>query len=95
MRLLWNMVVDYFKSFDFQNNLSSLLYPETDSEHHSTVHLQLFLHGPCTFGVPSPTDHGDHCKSRVNAGTTPIKHKKPRHTRFLMTIAIKGILAST
>ena len=69
MRLLWNMDVDYFQRLDFQNNLSSLLYPETDSEHHSTVYLQLFLHGPCTFGVPSPTDHCDHCKSRVNAGT--------------------------
>ena len=72
MRLLWNMDVDYFQRLDFQNNLSSLLYLETDLEHHSTVYLQLFLYGPSLFGVPSPTDHCDHCKSRVNAGT---KHK--------------------
>ena len=69
MRLLWNMVVDCIRMLDFQNNISSLLYPETHSEYHSTVYLQLFLHGPSLFGVPPPTDHCDHCKSRVNAGT--------------------------
>ena len=69
IRLLWKIVVEWVKRLKFQNNPSSLLYPETDSEHHSTVYLQLFLHGPFLYGVPSPTDHCDHCKSRVNAGT--------------------------